>query len=297
MEQMIEDGDSYSCVFLGKSSTSSYSEGESCEPIKEGRERVENRLIIEERSEVNDDSQKVDSKQTCESPELPNIQGMVVTNDTPNKKRKVSSRRPPYKPEYMPELRIVKTDIRRQFGKMYVNMVNSQDPQLISKYFYKFCRRDCSFHNYFADGCFMKEMIHSLFPGSTLQHFHGANFARVVDGFIHLLGLLPDLEFRLVNFEVKVRQGVPGSILYCCLECSGSFLYDVHHVNCDTENRQEVPFSAIEFYPPKDPKQKVYLTLNKKPVTITVGLNVIMELDDENQIQSMTSYHISAQSC
>ena len=76
------------------------------------------------------------------------------------------TRRPSVKPEFMPDIRVLKHDIRGRYGEMYANVTNSQDPKLVQDFFFQFCLPSCYYDNKFAEGCKFGEFIGSLFsPG------------------------------------------------------------------------------------------------------------------------------------
>ena len=213
------------------------------------------------------------------------------------KKRNTKTRRPAYRPEYMPGLRILKTDIRRRYGEMYVNVTNSQDPKLVQEFFFKFCLPSCYYDEKFGEECKFGEFVRSVFSrGHESRLMRKAGLAEIVQGCIASRSIFPDGCLRLLNFEVRVTRGVSGSQLVAKVMFKGTLLYDVIRTPrklelADSDGHQyPLPSPIIEISGPNHSSENVYLALKKEPVQVKVFYKLVMQLDDSNHI---CSFHIS----
>jgi len=74
---------------------------------------------------------------------FPTISSSSTIDTTTNRKRKKS-----YYRRKNPFLKILKRDIRRDFPRMVTNMLNCQDPDLISRFFHHICVPSCFYIDY-----------------------------------------------------------------------------------------------------------------------------------------------------
>jgi hypothetical protein len=134
------------------------------------------------------------------------------------KKHRKSTRKPSFRPAFIPSLRIVKRDIRRKYGEMMMNVMNSHDISFLSSFVCDFCNPSM-------------EMLDSGAPDAIYEEYH---WPRQAQGFITLLSAMkmsfevfPDSIFRMKDYMISVRLGEKGSRLTGTLVCKRSQLYDI----------------------------------------------------------------------
>jgi hypothetical protein len=193
-----------------------------------------------------------------------------------------SGRKPSFKPEYIPALRILRNDIRRRYGDMYINVVNSNDPDLTRRFFYQFGVPNFTYlQNINDDGNGLSQFIRSLYSG---DQSNGIN--QFVNGMIGILRLFSDGVTRLLNFEVRVTQGVPGSRLIGIISYQASLMYDVFRPS-QNPNGSPVPDQSIEFTDVTT-NENIYLTLLPQPVPLRMKSRLILTLDENHRITSLS---------
>ncbi len=106
-------------------------------------------------------------------------------------------------PTFMPELRILRHDIRRKYGEMFVNVTNSCDLVLMRRLFGEFVRPDC--------------VIDCGTPKSNIYHQCHSTNSGDIERFLHAFAMtcemMPDHVLRLQECQVRTRQGAQGSIV------------------------------------------------------------------------------------
>ncbi len=112
-------------------------------------------------------------------------------------------------PSFMPELRIMRHDIRRKYGEMFVNVSNSCDFLLMRRLFDEFVRPDC--------------VIDRVSPQSNIyKNIHQISFTAVsapgsdIEKFLHGFAMRCDMTtqvLRLQECQVRTRQGSQGSLI------------------------------------------------------------------------------------
>jgi hypothetical protein len=219
------------------------------------------------------------SGEDSESPEL-----------TTTVKKKQCGRKPSFRPEYMPGLRVLKNDIRRRYGEMYINVTNSQDPSLINKFFYQFCLPDCRYDPRIPEDNNFGKFLHSLKPKNPLAEAAGG-VSSLVSGIIAMMPILPDMVARLLNFQVRITKGVSGSRLTATIAIQGSQIYEAirepEEVIRKTLENSPQPGTIMEFSPSNCPDdEKIYFNLLSKPIPISIKCSLTMNLDDNYRIKS-----------
>ncbi len=110
-------------------------------------------------------------------------------------------------PSYMPELRIMRHDIRRKYGDMFVNVSNHRDLGLMTRFVGEFLRPDC--------------IIDRLTPANRniaqicrlANSTPGVDIERFLYGFAMSCEMTPDKVHRLQECQIRTRQGSQGSII------------------------------------------------------------------------------------
>jgi hypothetical protein len=188
----------------------------------------------------------------------------------------------------MPDIRVLKTDIRRKFGEMYVNVTNSHDPGLIQQFYGHFCRPDCSSGSRFQRGCQFGDFLAPIF-----DPIDRTGIPVLFNGHLAVMTFFPDSVSRLKKFEVRVTRGVPGSKLIATIFLQGSMLYywkaipsSPQDLEKPDESVQQQPKNFLEFMNPVDPNEKIYFGLRQQPIPVSVTFDLIMNLDDSHRIKS-----------
>jgi hypothetical protein len=170
-------------------------------------------------------------------------------SDKTGKKPRKSTRKPSFRPAFIPSLRIVKRDIRRGYGAMMMNVMNSHDINFLSSFVCDFCNPSM-------------EMSDSGAPDAIYDEYH---WPRQAHGFITLLSAMkmsfevfPDSIFRLKDYMISVRLGEKGSRLTGTLVCKRSQLYDIEFQSNEerkSESNQSSSFPSYQLTPIKTIKE------------------------------------------
>ncbi len=125
------------------------------------------------------------------------------------KSKKYRRKRRSIYPSYMPELRIMRHDIRRKYGDMFVNLSNSCDIGLMTRFFGEFVRPDC--------------VIDRVSPQSNIyKNIHQISFTAEsapesdIEKFLHGFAMRCDMTtqvLRIQECQVRTRQGSQGSLI------------------------------------------------------------------------------------
>jgi hypothetical protein len=221
-------------------------------------------------------------EEDSESPEL-----------TTTVKKKQCGRKPSFRPEYMPGLRVLKNDIRRRYGEMYINVTNSHDPSLINKFFYQFCLPDCRYDPRIPDDNNFGKFLHSLKPKNPVAECagNGGGVSSLVYGVIATMPIVPDMIARLLNFQVRITKGESGSRLTATIVIQGSQIYEAirepEEVVRKTIKSSPQPGTIVEFAPSNcADEEKIYFNLLSKPIPLSIKCSLTMNLDDNYRIKS-----------
>ncbi len=114
-------------------------------------------------------------------------------------------------PTFMPEIRIMRHDIRRKYGEMFANVTNYHNLALFKGFFDDFFRPDCpiikvSPSNNEVD----KNILFILFDGKTRESISIKEFLQIKDASFRMV---PDQILRLQECQVRTRQGSQGSVI------------------------------------------------------------------------------------
>ncbi len=114
-------------------------------------------------------------------------------------------------PSYMPELRILRHDIRRKYGEMFVNASNNRDIELMTRFFGEFVRPDCLIDRV-TPKCNIYNNIYQICFSTTNSTPRGDN-ERFLHGFAMTCEMMPDHVLQLQECQVRTRHGAQGSII------------------------------------------------------------------------------------
>ncbi len=126
------------------------------------------------------------------------------------KSKKYPRKRRSIYPSFMPEIRIVRHDIRRKYGDMFVNVTNTCDSVLMTRFFGTFVRPDCIFDRVPPNSNIYKNIDEIYFSVNSTSNDG-------VQRFLHEYSIscktIPDQVLRLQECQVRTRQGSAGSII------------------------------------------------------------------------------------
>jgi len=105
---------------------------------------------------------------------------LEVQHTNQNKKRK---KKKEYYIRANPLPRILKRDIRREYAKMFLNVHNYFDSNLVGEFFREVCTPDCHFR-------ISVPIIATQFNGPDIRYFNGIN--NIIGNTLHCFDLIPD---------------------------------------------------------------------------------------------------------
>lgn len=121
-----------------------------------------------------------------------------------------------------PPQRILKADIRRQYGRMFTNVMNSGDINLLSSFFDRFGSRNLSLckRNQMPMGIpFACDRIGIDLQGKDM----------IVGYWVGLMNLTPDHSMRIEDVKIKTKAGESGSRLEFNFQIKGTKMYRDFH--------------------------------------------------------------------
>jgi len=156
------------------------------------------------------------------------VVGVPVTTETgskkPPNKRTIST--PSIQPKFMklegrtrlsnisklPQLRILKRDIRRRYLEMYYNVSNSHDINLYSRFLHEFCTPNCQSVVFFPSckGPIVRSGIEDILQDTVRKQ-----------------AMLPDGVLRYAETKIYVPLETPGSRIVATVSFRGTKLFDV----------------------------------------------------------------------
>ncbi len=126
------------------------------------------------------------------------------------KSKKHRRKRRAFYPPCMPEIRIMKHDIRRRYGEMLVNVSNNQEILLVRKFFGEYFRPDCPVIKITTNHAVHKNIDLVLFDGVSRETI---SINEYLDCFDASFKMIPNQIIRLLESQVRIRQGYQGSIV------------------------------------------------------------------------------------
>lgn len=135
------------------------------------------------------------------------------TEDSVIKYRKVPGRKILVNPTFVPKLRVLKSDIRRTFVAMFMNVRNSHDAQFTRSFLEFVCLPDCTYRLDFP---------HEVSPAS-ISNFGTGN---IVDFLSDFAIKMPDSTMIIDNVRIRVTLGESGSRIEGNFRFTGTKLYE-----------------------------------------------------------------------
>ncbi len=138
-------------------------------------------------------------------------------------RERAGRRRRSIAPNYMPEIRILRRDIRRRYAEMFINVANNHDLTLMEKFFEEFCRPDCKVVRVLSPN----EQFEKTMKLLTLKNIDHtvSDLKDMIHAFAFNYEMMPDTIFRLTGCQVRARQGVSGSVVIAKSRVKGTRLF------------------------------------------------------------------------
>jgi len=158
-----------------------------------------------------DELKKEDEMSAGDSLVSPSGQSSMIQKQRNSKRH---YRKPPFKASFIPELRILKRDIRRTYPDMLSNVMNSHDVKLFSSFVDKFYRNECIMAQTFPEGapaCFNSVEVRGVEVMKRLQGMHYL--------------MTPDSVMNVSNSQVCKRLYESGSRVLGSFNVKGTVIY------------------------------------------------------------------------
>jgi hypothetical protein len=139
------------------------------------------------------------------------------------RKKRVYIRNPPINPAFRPELRILRRDIRRRYGEMFMNVMNSHDIGLFSRFVRHFCIPTCQSWE-INSTCSADVEARTATP--LLLAHHMGNSVEIIQRTRVLFEMVPDLTVRFSNVQVTVATNDKGSKVSADITIIGTHLFN-----------------------------------------------------------------------
>jgi hypothetical protein len=132
-------------------------------------------------------------------------------------------------PTYMPELRILRRDIRRKYCEMFRNVTNNRDFALIKSFFEEYCRPECTFTTTKQFDETSRETMAGVMKKSKGDVIV-SSLRDFMAGMAVNCEMMPDAVFLLEDCQIRVKQGVKGSSVICKALLKGTRLYTMEPI-------------------------------------------------------------------
>lgn len=148
-------------------------------------------------------------------------------------RERAGRRRRSIAPNYMPEIRILRRDIRRRYAEMFINVANNHDLTLMERFFEEFCRPDCKVVRVLSPN----EQFEKTMKLLTLKNIDHtvSDLKDMIHAFAFNYEMMPDTIFRLTGCQVRVRQGVSGSVVIAKSRVKGTRLFIAEETGISSE--------------------------------------------------------------
>lgn len=192
-----------------------------------------------------------------------------ITSQNSDQKKKKKRRRHS-NPTFLPAIRILRRDIRRKYGEMMSNVLNSCDRDL--------CLR---FLKAFAIPTFIS--YYQVFPSELLTYLHCSRkiegVEEVVEIFCRKCFSAPDIVFHASDNKVCQRLNTPGSRVVANLSVKGTMLYAfVSDRNHAVEDQSEDSFID------QLAQKMIFLQKLNPPLDISLKGSYTLLLDEQHRI-------------
>ncbi len=151
-----------------------------------------------------------------------------------NEKGARRKRRRCINPSFMPEIRILRRDIRRRFGEMIANVVNSHDISLLRQFCNDMFRPDCQIIRLNPPPNLVSRVIAELVYEEVSRYSNFSGFHSLVDEYTFHYEMIPDFVFLLQESHLRLKQGFGGSVVTMKFSSRGTqtFRIESNKINC-----------------------------------------------------------------
>ncbi len=148
-------------------------------------------------------------------------------------KNKQKKKRRCINPKNMPEIRVLRRDIRRKYGEMMINVTNNTDISLYEQFFKEFgmpnlrtiIRRSVA--NKLSSAIDVV-VYNGSYPGVSSQ-------SELVDAYALNAAMMPDWTFKVEDCQIRMRQGYQGSVIVLKTLMKGTRIFSVEAKASNTE--------------------------------------------------------------
>mmetsp|Transcript_20138 Transcript_20138/g.21885 ORF Transcript_20138/g.21885 Transcript_20138/m.21885 type:complete len:272 (+) Transcript_20138:14-829(+) len=214
------------------------------------------------------------------------------------KSKKYPRKRRTINPTFMPELRVMRHDIRRKYGEMLVNVTNNCDIFLLSKFFADFGRPDCDIASITPVGSEVRRNIDLvLFNGQDRENIKIRDFLDIMNTSFQMM---PDQVVRLLESQVRVRQGTQGSVVMFKVLAKGSKAFSIypmqenqtkHKLLCNSFWSSSSSVYSVKDESRENDKNKgrydYYLEVAPVPLETVAGVVLALVLDANHCVQKL----------
>jgi hypothetical protein len=170
--------------------------------------------------------------------DLPQVHSPVYYQ---REKSKFKKKRRCINPKNMPEIRILRNDIRRKYGEMFLNIFNNHDSSLVAQFFDEFRAPQCKASMIAPTTEFIKAINSIALRRKKEEGVYGLH--DFLSAFSIHCKMAPDTVLRIDECQIRARQGYQGSIIVIKARLSGTRISVAHTVN---ENYRELTDFILE---------------------------------------------------
>mmetsp|Transcript_5936 Transcript_5936/g.6533 ORF Transcript_5936/g.6533 Transcript_5936/m.6533 type:complete len:305 (-) Transcript_5936:606-1520(-) len=160
--------------------------------------------------------------------DLPQVHSPVYYQ---REKSKFKKKRRCINPKNMPEIRILRNDIRRKYGEMFLNIFNNHDSSLVAQFFDEFRAPQCKASMIAPTTEFIKAINSIALRRKKEEGVYGLH--DFLSAFSIHCKMAPDTVLRIDECQIRARQGYQGSIIVIKARLSGTRISVAHTVNED----------------------------------------------------------------
>ncbi len=140
-------------------------------------------------------------------------------------KNKQKKKRRCINPKTMPEIRVLRSDSRRKYGEMMINVTNNTDISLYEQFFKEFGMPDLR-------SVFRRSVANKVTRTVDDVVFNGhnpgfSNLSQLVGAYALNAAMMPDWHFTMENCQIRMRQGYQGSVIVMKTLARGTRVFSV----------------------------------------------------------------------
>lgn len=140
-------------------------------------------------------------------------------------KNKQKKKRRCINPKTMPEIRVLRRDIRRKYGEMMINVTNNTDVSLYEQFFKEFGMPDLR-------SVFRRSVANKVTRTVDDVVFNGhnpgfSNLSQLVGAYALNAAMMPDWHFKVKDCQIRMRQGYQGSVIILRTVAKGTRIFSV----------------------------------------------------------------------